>query len=78
VATAAKYSDLINKVTLLQNGVFCESRITAGLQIYLKEARSEKEGEKREASSEKGRSKGVCLVSTTFSFMPGTICAICG
>ena len=42
VATAAKYSDLINKVTLLQNGVFCESCITAGLQIYLKEARSKK------------------------------------
>jgi len=36
MATAAKYPDLINKVTLLQNGVFCESGFTAGLQIYLK------------------------------------------
>jgi len=61
VATPAKYSDLINKVTLLQNGVFCESRFTAGLQIYLKEARSKKletrrgeRGEKQEARSEKG------------------------
>ena len=48
VATAEKYSDLINKVTLLQNGVFCESCITAGLQIYLKEARSKKQ--KREGA----------------------------
>jgi hypothetical protein len=62
VATPAKYSDLINKVTLLQNGVFRDCCLTAGLQIYLKKARkkarSEKggeRGEKQEARSEKGR-----------------------
>ncbi len=36
VATAAENPDLIYKVTFLQNGVFCESRFFAGLQIYLK------------------------------------------
>jgi hypothetical protein len=51
VATAAKYSDLINKVTLLQNGVFRDCCLTAGLQIYLKEARSKKLERKLEARS---------------------------
>ena len=61
VATAAKYSDLINKVTFLQNGIFCESRFTAGLQIYLKEARSKK------LEARRGVLRGCFLVEGIFS-----------
>jgi hypothetical protein len=42
MATAAKNPDLINEVTFLQNAVFSEPCSSAGLQIYLKEARSER------------------------------------
>jgi len=47
VATTAKNPDLINKVTLLQNGVFRDCCLTAGLQIYLKEARRGKREARR-------------------------------